>query len=107
MPPSATPDPEQQTMTRELGGLLEGAIDRLADGYREVFVLREIEGMSTSDTADALAVSEDVVKTRLSRARAMMRRDLFERAGLAADNVFAFHQSRCDRVVAAVLARIQ
>ena len=106
MPPSSSPDPERQTLTRELGALLEAAIDRLADGYREVFVLREIEGMSTADTAEALAVSDDVVKTRLSRARAMLRRDLFERAGLAADNVFAFHQSRCDRVVSAVLARI-
>ena len=106
MPQSAMPDPEQETMTRELGGLIEGAVDRLADGYREVFVLREIEGMSTADTADALQVSPDVVKTRLSRARAMLRRDLFERAGLAADNVFPFLQPRCDRVVAAVLARI-
>jgi RNA polymerase sigma-70 factor (ECF subfamily) len=68
MPPSSSPDPERQTLTRELGALLEAAIDRLADGYREVFVLREIEGMSTADTAEALAVSDDVVKTRLSRA---------------------------------------
>jgi RNA polymerase sigma-70 factor (ECF subfamily) len=106
MPTSVTPDPEHQALNREMGTLLESAIDGLGDGYREVFVLREIEGMSTSETAEALGVSDDVVKTRLSRARATLRRELLARAGLAADNVFAFHQRRCDRVVAAVLARI-
>jgi RNA polymerase sigma-70 factor, ECF subfamily len=106
MPRSAAPDPERQALDREVGALLETAIDNLGDGHREVFVLREIEGMSTAETAEALGVSDDVVKTRLSRARVALRRDLLARAGLAADNVFAFHQRRCDRVVAAVLARI-
>jgi RNA polymerase sigma-70 factor, ECF subfamily len=106
MPTSSSPDPERQALTREVGALLESAIDDLGDGYREVFVLREIEGMSTSETAETLGVSDDVVKTRLSRARAALRRELLARAGMAADNVFAFHQRRCDRVVAAVLARI-
>jgi RNA polymerase sigma-70 factor, ECF subfamily len=106
MPTSTAPDPERQALTLEVGRLLESAIDDLGDGYREVFVLREIEGMSTAEAAEALGVSDDVVKTRLSRARATLRRELLARAGLAADNVFAFHQRRCDRVVAAVLARI-
>lgn len=69
-------------------------------------MLRQVQGMNTAGTAQVLGVSEDVVKTRLSRARSALRRDLFERAGLAAENVSAFHQSRCDRVVAAVFARI-
>jgi RNA polymerase sigma-70 factor (ECF subfamily) len=99
-------DPERQAFTRELGALVEAAVDTLPDGHREVFVLREIEGLSTTETADCLGVSEDVVKTRLSRARAALRRDLFERAGLAASNAFTFQRPRCDRVVAAVLARI-
>jgi RNA polymerase sigma-70 factor, ECF subfamily len=106
MPTSSSPDPERQALTREVATLLESAIDDLGDGHREVFVLREIEGMSTAEAAEALGVSDDVVKTRLSRARAALRRDLLARAGMAADNVFAFHQRRCDRVVAAVLARI-
>lgn len=63
------PDPERQAFTRELGGLLESAIDRLPDGMREVFMLRQVEGMSTLEVADTLEVSEDVVKARLSRAR--------------------------------------
>jgi RNA polymerase sigma-70 factor, ECF subfamily len=55
---------------------------------------------------ECLGVSEDVIKTRLSRARAVLRRDLFERAGLAASNAFRFERPRCDRVVATVMKRI-
>ena len=105
-PASAIPDPERLTFARELGALLEAAVDDLPDGCREVFVLREIEGMSTSEAATALEISDDAVKTRLSRAKSTLRRDLLERAGLSAPHTFAFHQSRCDRVVAAVFARI-
>jgi RNA polymerase sigma-70 factor (ECF subfamily) len=102
----SVPDPERQTIARELGGLMEAAIDRLTDGSREVFVLREVQGLSTSDTAASLGISEEAVKTRLSRAKAALRRDLAARAGVAVSAAFAFDQSRCDRVVAAVLARI-
>ena len=102
----ASPDPERQAFGRELATLLEAAVDSLPDGHREVFVLREIEGLSTAETADSLGVSGDVVKTRLSRARASLRRDLFQRAGMAASNAFTFQRPRCDRIVAAVFARI-
>jgi RNA polymerase sigma-70 factor (ECF subfamily) len=105
-PGSMGSDPERLAFARELGALLEAAVDDLPDGCREVFVLREIQGMSTSETAESLGVSGDVVKTRLSRAKAMLRQDLLERAGISAPHTFAFHQSRCDRVVAAVFARI-
>ena len=100
------PDPERQAFTRELSTLLEAAVDTLPDGHREVFVLRDVEGLSTADAAESLGVSVDVVKTRLSRARAALRRQLFERAGMAASNAFSFQRPRCDRVVAAVMARI-
>ena len=106
MPSSPRPDPEQQALARELGDLIESAVDRLPDGNREVFVLRQVEGLSTNETAQVLGLTDDVVKTRLSRAKAALRRDLFEHAGLAVHNVFTFHQTRCDRVVAAVFARI-
>ena len=99
-------DPERQAMTREIALIVEAAVDRLPDGCREVFVLRQVQGLSTAETAESLGVSEDAVKMRLSRARAMLRRDLFERAGLAAPSAFPFHQPRCDRVVAAVFKRI-
>jgi RNA polymerase sigma-70 factor (ECF subfamily) len=99
-------DPERQAFAGELRGLLEWAIDRLPDGTREVFVLREVEGLSTSEVADCLAVSEDVVKTRLSRGRAALRRLLMERTGATAPDAFRFYRPRCDRVVGLVMARI-
>ena len=99
-------DPEHQAIARELGALLEKAVDALPEGNREVFMLREIEGLSTAETAECLGVSEEVVKTRLSRARAALRADLFQRAGVAAANAFRFERPRCDRVVAAVMERI-
>lgn len=100
------PDPERQAFAKELAVLLESAVDRLPDGMREVFMLRQVEGLSTQEVADVLGVSDDVVKTRLSRARAALRRDLARRAGIAASGAFRFLRPRCDRVVAAVLARI-
>jgi RNA polymerase sigma-70 factor (ECF subfamily) len=103
---SSTPDPERQAFSRELGALLERAIDRLPDGAREVFMLRQVEGMNTAEVAEALDLSEDAVKARFSRARAALRRDLSEQVGIASAETFRFLRPRCDRVVAAVLARI-
>lgn len=100
------PDPERQTLARELAVLIESAIDALPDGSREVFVLREVQGLNTAETAQSLNLSEDVVKTRLSRAKVALRQQLAARAGIAAPTAFSFGQSRCDRIVAAVLARI-
>jgi len=100
-------NPEQQAFTRELRELLEWAIDRLPDGAREVFVLREVEGLSTAEVAECLGVTADVVKTRLSRGRAALRRVLLERTGATAPDVFRFYRPRCDRVVTQVLTRIR
>ena len=99
-------NPERQAFSGELRELIEWAIDGLPDGAREVFVLREIEGLSTAETAEALEVSADVVKTRLSRARAALRRVLLEHAGATAPDAFRFYRPRCDRVVAEVMRRI-
>ena len=99
-------NPERQAFTRELRVLLESAIDTLPDGMREVFVFREVEGLSTAETAECLGVSEDVVKTRLSRGRAALRRELFDRTGATAPDAFRFERPRCDRIVADVFKRI-
>lgn len=104
MPP--TNNPERQAFAGEMKVILESSIDSLPDGLREVFMLREVEGLSTAETASSLSVSEDVVKTRLSRARATLRRTLYDRVGATAAQSFTFLRPRCDRVVAAVLARI-
>jgi RNA polymerase sigma-70 factor (ECF subfamily) len=106
MPWKSSPDPERQAFTGELRELLESAIDDLPNGAREVFVLRDVEGLSTAEVAESLAVSEDVVKTRLSRARAALRRALLERTGATTAEAFRFARPRCDRIVAAVMDRI-
>ena len=107
MPRSAAEDPERQAFTREIRTLLEWAIDALPDGLRETFVLREVEGLNTAETAECLGVSGDVVKTRLSRARAALRRLLLARTGATASDAFRFYRPRCDRIVSAVLSRIE
>lgn len=107
MPASpARTSPEANAVGREIAGLLERAVDRLPETYRTVFMLREIEGLDTAETAQVLGVSEDVVKTRLSRARAALRDTLEELVGEGAAEAFGFHASRCDRVVEAVMAQI-
>jgi RNA polymerase sigma-70 factor (ECF subfamily) len=98
--------PEDQAAARELGGFLERALDDLPDIYRSVFVLREVEELSTAEAAECLNISEELVKVRLHRARTALRERLDRRVGSALRGVYDFHLSRCDRVVAAVMARI-
>jgi len=104
--PSPHPSPEQQAYAGELHRLLEDAVDALPEPYRLVFVLRDVEGMSTTETGAALALGDEAIKTRLHRARAMLRRAVASRVGAAASATFQFHAPRCDRVVAAVMQRI-
>ena len=104
--PAREPDPEQQAYTAELGHLLESAVDSLPEAYRIVFMLRAVEGLSTAETAAGLSLGEEAVKTRLHRARAMLRGAIAERLGATSAQAFQFHASRCDRVVAAVFAQI-
>jgi RNA polymerase sigma-70 factor (ECF subfamily) len=101
------PDPERQAYAGELRRVLEDAIDALPDGYRAVFVLREVEGLSTTETGAGLGLGDEAVKTRLHRARAMLRRALSARVGAAVSATFQFPAVRCDRVVAAVLQKIE
>ena len=103
---SNEPDPEQQAMTGELQQIVEEEIMALPEHYRSVLMLRQIEGLSTEETADSLNLSVDVVKTRLRRARVMLREAIFNRAGVTLDRLFAFPAIRCDRVVSAVMQRI-
>jgi len=98
--------PEEQTYDSEMRSLLEGAVDSLPDEYRSILMMRDIEGMSTSDAAECLNITEENAKVRLFRARAMMRRQLVERAGMASSTAFQFLGARCDRLVQRVLERI-
>jgi RNA polymerase sigma-70 factor, ECF subfamily len=104
---SPQPDPEHQAYARELHRVLEDAVDALPETYRTVFMLRDIEGLSTSETGEGLGLGDEAVKTRLHRARAMIRRSVAARIGATAAQSFQFQAPRCDRVVAAVLDRIK
>ena len=104
--PSATENPEHNVANQELHGALEAAISSLAPKYRSVIMLRDVEEMSTAEAANALEISEEAVKVRLHRARALVRRALFRRSEHFTRELFPFPATRCDRVVAAVLTRI-
>ncbi len=93
---SGLPSPEREASNAELRERLDAAVDALPVLYRSVFVLREIEGLSTAETADSLGVTTKTVKIRLHRARAFLRQELY-----------AFHAVRCARVVAAVMTRLR
>jgi RNA polymerase sigma-70 factor (ECF subfamily) len=99
-------DPEERAAAREAARLVERAVDRLPAHYRVVFVLREVEGLSTADTAQALGIGEDAAKVRLHRARALLRRALEDVVDRGARDAFPFLAPRCNRMVAAVMAAI-
>ena len=98
--------PEMQAERSQLGRTLQAAVDGLPETYRSVFVLREVEQLSTTETAECLELSEEAVKTRLHRSRALLRRDLERRLGPAISEAYAFLGARCDRIVMRVLERI-
>jgi RNA polymerase sigma-70 factor (ECF subfamily) len=103
---SSDPDPEQQAMRHEVVSMLEQAVDALPERYRCVFVLRDIEGMSTGETATCLNLTEETVKIRLLRARQMLRDELYMRAGATSSQAFQFMGTHCDRVVHRVLDQL-
>ena len=98
--------PEQQASAREMNHLLEEAIMSLPVPYRAVLMMRDVEEMSTADTAAALDLTEENVKVRLHRARAALRGELLSRAGAGRNSTFSFLGSRCDHVVKMVFQRL-
>jgi RNA polymerase sigma-70 factor (ECF subfamily) len=101
-----SPDPEQRASVMELGRLLEEAVLELPGQYRSVIMLRDIEELSTAETAAALELTEENVKIRLHRGRAMMCDRLDARVGSQVKAAFPFMGFRCDRVVWEVLSRL-
>jgi RNA polymerase sigma-70 factor, ECF subfamily len=95
--------PEGMAMRAEARRMLEASIDRLPDAFRSVFVLRAVEEMSVEDVAAALQLPEITVRTRLFRARALLRRHLSNEVDPALGDAFSFDGERCDRIVARVL----
>jgi RNA polymerase sigma-70 factor (ECF subfamily) len=103
---TAAADPERLAAGAEIRRLLERAIDELPDAFRTVFVLRCVEQLSVEETAAALGVPEETVKTRLHRARAKLQSTIHRQLAGALDDAFPFGGARCARVCAAVLRRL-
>ncbi|HSW27665.1 MAG TPA: RNA polymerase sigma factor [Burkholderiaceae bacterium] len=96
-------EPERMAMRAELRRLMEACIDRLPDAFRSVFILRAVEEMSVEDVATALDLPEATVRTRLFRARGLLREGLSRDIDVATADAFSFDGERCDRMVARVL----
>jgi RNA polymerase sigma-70 factor, ECF subfamily len=99
-------DPEAAAARAEVRRLLERAVDQLPDPFRVVFVLRDIEEMSTEETAAHLGLRPETVKTRLHRARRLLRQSLDRTLSSAVSDVFPCAGARCARITEAVLTRL-
>lgn len=104
--PSNALDPEKNASTGQLRGFLEEAVLNLPESYRTVIMLRDIEELSTAETAQALELTEENVKIRLHRGHGLMRNWLFEHVGPGAKEAFPFMGVRCDRVVQSVFDQL-
>ena len=104
-PVSPALDPEQSRSKAELSQMFEQALLSLPEQYRTVLMLRDVEEMSTSETAEA-RLSEENVKVRLHRGRTMVRKGLLALVGATAKGAFPFMGARCDRMVARVFRRL-
>lgn len=104
---STRPDPERLAASGEMRRLLERLIDSLQPASRVVFMLREIEGLSTSETAECLGITPEAVKVRLHRGKTHLRKGLQAQAGLATGASFPFLGARCDRMVEMVFDRLE
>ena len=100
---SVTQSPEKVLMRRQIAKLLEAAIARLPDTFRPVFVLREIEGLSVEETAEALQIPEQTVKTRLFRARRRLQKELDPELCGALSETFPFAGADCEALTNRVL----
>jgi RNA polymerase sigma-70 factor, ECF subfamily len=86
--------------------LLRTAFDGLPERYRVVFMLRDVQGLSTAETADCLRISEQTVKVQLHRARTKLRQEISAGAGATWADVFPFAGQHCDRLTARVLKKL-
>lgn len=99
-------DPERSAAHSQIRKTLEQAVDNLPVAFRAVFVMRDVEEISTGDTAKLLGIREETVKTRLHRARRMLRESLGEQLALALKDIFPFDKPRCDALVQRLLDQL-
>jgi RNA polymerase sigma-70 factor (ECF subfamily) len=100
-------DPAASAARAQIRQLLEQAIDELPEAFRMVYVMRDVEGCTVEETADQLAVRPETVKTRLHRARRLLRASLQDTLAATLSEAFPFMGRRCERMTEAVMARLQ
>jgi RNA polymerase sigma-70 factor (ECF subfamily) len=105
-PLAASIDPEQTMAQREIQNVVEHAIDELPEPFRLVFMTRVVEGMNIEETAEILNLKPETVKTRLHRARTMLRENVERKIGPVVMEAFPFAGRRCERLTEAVLKRL-
>ena len=105
VPDEKSESPSNAALRAEIRRALEQRIDELPEGFRTVFVLREVEEMTVEETAECLGIPPATVRTRLFRARALLREALTREIDVATGDIFGFAGERCDRIVERVLAR--
>lgn len=106
--PSLMPaNPETEAARSQVRQLLEHFVDRLPDPFRMVFILRDVQGLSIEETATHLSIKAETVKTRLHRARKMMRAAIEERCSVAFSELFPFDGERCVRMADRVVERLR
>lgn len=106
VPDDRNSTPEEAAQRSQLRAVLERRIDALPDAFRTVFVMRELEEMTVEETARALGIPEATVRTRLFRAKSLLREALATEIDVTLPDAFSFDGARCDRIVARVLERI-
>jgi RNA polymerase sigma-70 factor, ECF subfamily len=99
-------DPERTMAQRQILELVERATDNLPASFRLVFVTRVIEGMSVEETSELLGIKPETVKTRLHRARQLVREQLDKQIGPVLMDAFPFAGRRCERMTEAVMKRL-
>jgi RNA polymerase sigma-70 factor (ECF subfamily) len=105
-PLASSDDPEKSMAQREIQHVVEHAIDELPEPFRIVFITRVIEGMNVEETADILGLKPETVKTRLHRARNLLRENVERKIGPVVMEAFPFAGKRCERLTEAVLKRL-
>lgn len=99
-------DPERSAAQQQIRKLLENSIDALPEAFRLVFMMRDVEELSIEETAAALDIRPQTVKTRLHRARLLLRTALQDQLASSLKDAFPFAGARCARITEAVLARL-
>ena len=105
-PLTSSEDPEKSMAQREIQHVVEHAIDELPEPFRLVFITRVIEGMNVEETAEILGLKPETVKTRLHRARNLLRENVEKKIGPVVMEAFPFAGRRCERLTDAVLKRL-